>query len=233
MKINPMNRPVILNRAEALGMDFSNRALTAVLTDRKWKTKGVHLTVSFLDNPPADLRARIVLHLNAGSETANVSFRETERVDQVRIAREIDGYWSYLGTDILEIEDHLPTMNLQNFTMQTSDAEFRRVIRHEAGHTLGFPHEHMRQQLVERLDEERVINYFAARFGWRDEQTRQQVLTPLSDAAIIGTPDADNDSIMCYELPGSLTRDGKPNRGGDDINPPDAEFAASCYPRAA
>lgn len=231
VKINPVNRPVVLNRAEALGLDFSDRALTAVLTDRKWKTNGVHLTVSFLDSPSAELRARILLHLNAWSDNANVSFRETGDVGQVRIARAIDGHWSYLGTDILEIQDDEPTMNLQNFTMETSDAEFRRVVRHEAGHTLGFPHEHMRRRLVERLHEEKVINYFAAKYGWSAQQTRQQVLTPLSDAAIIGTPDADDDSIMCYELPGSLTRDGLPIRGGDDINQRDAEFAASCYPK--
>ena len=39
-------------------------------------------------------------------------------------------------------------MNLEAFTMQTPDSEFHRVVRHEAGHTLGFPHEHMRKAIV-------------------------------------------------------------------------------------
>jgi hypothetical protein len=30
----------------------------------------------------------------------------------------------------------------------TPDAEFYRVVRHETGHTLGFPHEHMRKEII-------------------------------------------------------------------------------------
>ena len=39
--------------------------------------------------------------------------------------------------------------------MRMSEAEFRRVVRHEAGHTLGFEHEHMRAGLVKRIDRRR------------------------------------------------------------------------------
>lgn len=38
-------------------------------------------------------------------------------------------------------------LRLQGFTMNTPESENKRVIRHEAGHTLGFPHEHMRKAL--------------------------------------------------------------------------------------
>ena len=36
---------------------------------------------------------------------------------------------------------------------------------------------------------------------------------------------------MCYQLPGAITRDGRPIRGGLDINPPDSAFAATVYPQ--
>ena len=36
---------------------------------------------------------------------------------------------------------------------------------------------------------------------------------------------------MCYQLPGEITRDGKPIVGGVDINATDREFAARVYPR--
>jgi len=55
---------------------------------RDWGIKGVKLTVSFLDNPPKDLRKRILQHMNAWSKTANVKFVETAKNGQVRIARE-------------------------------------------------------------------------------------------------------------------------------------------------
>src|SRR5262252_2902097 len=90
----------------------------AVLTDRKWPATGVRLTVGFLDNPPTDLRARILLHMNAWSKTANVQFSQTQVDPQVRIARaggDNGGYWSYLGTEILEIAKDQPTMNLEAF----------------------------------------------------------------------------------------------------------------------
>jgi hypothetical protein len=57
----------------------------------------------------------------------------------------------------------------------------------------------------------------------------QQVLTPLEDSAVLGTP-ADQDSIMCYQLPGQITVDGQPIRGGLDINTTDAGFAGRIYP---
>jgi hypothetical protein len=51
-------------------------------------------------------------------------------------------------------------MNLDSFTMQMPESEFHRVIRHETGHTLGCPHEHMRRELVDRIDEEKAIEFF-------------------------------------------------------------------------
>jgi hypothetical protein len=36
---------------------------------------------------------------------------------------------------------------------------------------------------------------------------------------------------MCYQIPGELTRDGKPIIGGKDIDASDAAFAARIYPK--
>src|SRR5215212_7552272 len=57
-----------------------------------------------------------------------------------------------------------------------------------------------------------------------------QVLTPLDATTIIGT-EPDQDSIMCYQLPGEITKDGAPIRGGTDINDSDARFAGLIYPK--
>jgi hypothetical protein len=122
-------------------------------------------------------------------------------------------------------------MNLQAFTMQTPESEFHRVVRHETGHTLGFPHEHMRRELVAKIDPRKAIAYFGATQGWSPEEVRQQVLTPIEEGSIRGTAHADPNSIMCYQIPGSLTRDGKPIIGGKDIDAQDYEFAGLIYPR--
>ncbi len=234
---NPANAPsgveMIPSPKEDEEGDMPKAQRLALLTSKYWGAGGVRLTVSFLDSPAADLRARIVSHMNAWSQSANVQFVEVASSGQVRIARTPgDGYWSFLGTDIRQIPAGQPTMNLDSFTMQTSESEFHRVVRHETGHTLGFPHEHMRRQIVARIDPAKAIAYFASADGWDAQTVRDQVLTPLEDATLTATPTADVTSIMCYQLPGTITVDGQPIPGGLDIDASDYALAAKLYPRA-
>jgi hypothetical protein len=208
----------------------------AVVIARKWPASGVRLSVSFLDNPPVSLRSRILRHMNAWGEQANVLFSETQGIGEVRIARldspeDMAGYWSYVGTEILEAGEDEPTLNLEGFTMRVSDAEFRRVVRHEAGHTLGFDHEHMRSEMVKRIDRQKAFAYFDRTEGWSREEVEEQVLTPLAKKSIMGTKEVDPLSIMCYQLPGSIMKNGKAIKGGSDINPNDFAFAKALYPK--
>jgi len=232
VEINPVNAPVFgpLGAVGAASDAIADPLSIAVLTSKYWGPFPRRLSVSFMESTPSDLRARIILHLNAWNRTAGISFVQTQGVGEVRISRGGGGYYSYLGTDIRLIPQNRQTMNLQGFTMSTPESEFKRVIRHEAGHTLGFPHEHMRKELVARIDREKAYEYFFRTQGWSRQVVDQQVLTPLNDATIFGTP-ADQDSIMCYQLPGSITRDGQPIRGGRDINQSDFTFAGRIYPR--
>jgi hypothetical protein len=230
--INPLNAAPVDRLTKVIPGFTPTAEHLAVLTTKYWQTKGVHLTVGFLDNPAADLRKRILLHMNAWGEFSNVKFRATKTDPQVRIARTAgDGYWSYLGTDVLSIAKDEPTMNLDSFTMDTPESEYHRVVRHETGHTMGFPHEHMRAELVAKIDPAKAIAFFERTQGWTEEEVRQQVLTPLEESSLLGTPHADPNSIMCYQIPGSITKDGQPIIGGTDIDAADKEFAAQVYPK--
>ena len=60
---------------------------------------------------------------------------------------------------------------------------------------------------------------------------RAQVLTPLDESQLVGSATADETSIMCYQLPGEITKDGKPILGGLDIDQTDKSVAASIYPK--
>lgn len=235
--VNPGNRPPGLDEDELpIGSEGEKLAIDVT---RYWGKEGAHLTVGFFETPDRALRTRILVHLNAWGHSANVVFVESDNESQVRIARWTaneaapgeDGYWSNLGTDILLIHSDRPTMNLEAFTMQTLDSEFHRVVRHEAGHTLGFPHEHMRNAIVERLDREKVIRDYMKTQGWTRQEVIDQVLTPLEESSLLGTPMAEADSIMCYEISGDLTLDGNPIVGGTDITPGDYAFAAQVYPK--
>jgi hypothetical protein len=206
----------------------------AVVTTKYWHTKGVRLTVGFLDGADSALRKHVLAHMNAWARTANVRFVASGTDPDVRIARiggPDGGYWSYIGTDILSIPRGQPTMNLEGFTMAMPESEFHRVVRHETGHTLGFPHEHMRRALVKLIDPKKAIAYFKRTQGWSAAETRQQVLTPIEESSLWGTPHPDPRSIMCYQIPGAITKNGKPIIGGVDIDRTDYAFAATVYPK--
>jgi Astacin (Peptidase family M12A) len=230
-KINPVNMPMSTAFARTVaGFEIMEPLRIAAITTKYWGPTPRRLTVSFMENTPADLRARILTHLNAWTKTGCISFVETAGIGDVRISRGRGGYYSYLGTDVLLIPKNRQTMNLDGFTMNTPESEFKRVIRHETGHTLGFPHEHMRKDLVARIDPQKAYKYFLETQGWDKATVDAQVLTPLDERTLMSTP-SDQTSIMCYQLPGSITFDGRSIIGGIDINATDYAFVGQIYPK--
>jgi predicted Zn-dependent protease len=238
VEINPANAAERREmRLSPIGRRGGERRLVLVVGHR-WPASGVRLSVQFLDAPSLALRKRILAHMNAWSKFANVRFDETRATGQVRIARldapaSMAGYWSYLGTQIEAIPEDEPTLNLDSFTMRTPESEFRRVVRHEAGHTLGFEHEHLRSELITRIDRRKAFAYYDRTEGWDREVTIEQVLTPLATRSITGTTEVDPLSIMCYQIPAEITKDGKEIPGGTDITARDRAFAATVYPPAS
>lgn len=229
--INPVNSPASRALPGIAGtMGAPDPFAIAVMTTKYWGPKRRRLTVSFMDRTPTELKNRIIGHMNAWTKTGGVSFVATSGVGDVRISRGPGGYWSYLGTDIRLIPKNGPTMNLQDFTMKTAESEYKRVVRHETGHTLGFPHEHMRKALVARIDPAKAYKWFKATYGWDKKTVDAQVLTALNEASLMGTR-PDQTSIMCYQLPGPITKDGKPIGGGTDINATDYSFCGTIYPK--
>jgi hypothetical protein len=230
MRINPVNAPMAAPIGGDSTLGVMDPLRIAVLTAKYWGPTPRQLTVSFMEDTSADLRKRILSHMNAWTKTGCISFVETNGTGDVRISREGSGYWSYLGTDIQSIPSNRPTMNLEAFSMSTPESEYHRVVRHETGHTLGFPHEHMRKELIARIDPQKAYDYFLTTQGWDKATVDAQVLTPLDDASILGTA-PDQTSIMCYQLPASITKDGRPIIGGTDINATDYAFAGRIYPK--
>jgi len=227
-EVNPQNAPIVTAAAEdeSVARAIANPLSIVVLTAKYWGPDRRTLTVSFMEQTPPDLRNRILSHMNAWQ--CAINFVYTAGTGQVRISFGPGGFWSYLGTDILHIATNRQTMNLEGFSMSTDESEYKRVVRHETGHTLGFPHEHMRRELVARIDPQKAYPYFLRTQGWNKATVDAQVLTPLDDRSIFGTP-ADQTSIMCYQLPGDITKDGKPIEGGTDINPTDRSFCQRIY----
>lgn len=232
IQINPANRPQAEQLARVLPSFAPSVEYIAALTTKWWHSGKVALGVTFLDIGDPGLRGRILQHMNAWSASANVAFSEAANGGQVRIATTAGGgYWSYIGTDILSIAADQPTMNLDSFSMGTPESEYHRVVRHETGHTMGFIHEHMRQALVEQIDPAKAYEFYLETQGWSQTVVDQQVLTPIEESSLTGTTPPDPDSIMCYQIPGSITTNGQPILGGLDIDATDYAFAAKLYRR--
>ena len=230
VKINPQNLPQ--RRGRVPPFDATPERI-AVMTTKYWSPATDVLTVGFLDNPDAELQKKILSHMNAWSKSINLKFRFSAEAPQVRIARTPNkGHWSYVGTDILKIKNELPTMNLDSFTVTTSDSEFRRVVRHETGHTLGCWHEHLRKELVELIDPDKAFIYYEKTEGWDKAEVIKQVLTPVEESSLIGTTHSEPDSIMCYEIPGAITKTGEAIIGGKDITESDYAFMGTIYPKS-
>ena len=169
IRINPANAPPVELLAEAvarsmiaLDAGILQPYSLAVLTNKYWGATGVDLTVGFMEPIDDALADRIISHGNAWGQSplgrkSNVKFRRTKTDPDIRISREGGGYWSYLGTDNRSIPKTQPTMTLSGFTMQSSEAEFKRVVRHEFGHALGFPHEQALPGILALLDFEKCI----------------------------------------------------------------------------
>jgi uncharacterized protein YkwD len=230
---NPVNAPFLSASArDMLPSHIPTPFHLAVMTGKNFRA-GTTITVQFLEDVSPALRARILSHMKAWETSANINFvpAPAGQPGMVRVTLRGDGYWSYIGTDILSVPANQPTMSLQDFDNPAMpESEFHRVVRHETGHTLGFPHEHARIQIVSLLDPQKTISYFKVTQGWDEQTIRDQILTPLSEASIMGTPNAETDSCMCYQFPGACTRNGQPIPGGLDITPDDYAFAAKVYP---
>jgi hypothetical protein len=225
---NPANAPLM---QVSFGAPLTPARLYAY-TQKYWSPGGVDLTVSFVDQPKASFRDKVLSHMNAWGEFCNVRFRWVSSGGDVRIGLDPnDGHWSYLGTDVRSVPRNQKTMNLA-LTERSGDAELRRVVSHEAGHTCGFGHEHLRRELVQKLDPQKTIAYFRRWQGWDEQVTRSNVLTPVEEASVMGSVPADDTSIMCYGISGECTLDGKPIQGGVDFSPADRTQAAKLYPKS-
>jgi len=240
IKHNPKNRgnedalASLLGTAlvEASDADVLIPQAIAIMTTKYWGPQGVTLDVFFMDVRDTTLQNRILAHMNAWSDRCNVKFTlSNSPAAKVRISTGPGGYYSYLGTDILHIPQGQQTMNLEAFNLNTPESEYRRVVRHETGHTLGCPHEHMRAEIIAKLDPNKTIAYFRAHYGWSAQTTQQQVLTPISEQSLMGTPHPEQDSIMCYEFDGACTLDGRPIIGGTDITEDDYRYMSTWYPK--
>ncbi|KAL0058797.1 hypothetical protein AAF712_014504 [Marasmius tenuissimus] len=221
----------------------------ALLKSTRWPGNGARLDVACINDPPIadNLLEEFVKLVNVWSNFCNCRFillpidpsGHNEHIAaadvRIRFSFHSDDSWSYVGTRILEHTNcQEPTMmiGVPGNHVDLSDSRLITTLQHEAGHTLGFIHEHLRPELVKRIDETKAIAYYESKFGWTAEQTKSEVLLLLSPTSGYDfSSEPDIHSIMCYVIPRHILKDGSEViSGGKELSEYDKKHAAAVYP---
>lgn len=203
----------------------------AVLSQKYWGQRVKDLTIGFMEPTSVEMRNKVLLYANRWGDFSLARFRWTQTDPIIRISFGRGGYYSYLGTDCLSIPRNQHTMNLEGLTVRTRDDEWERIVLHEFGHGLGCPHEHARKKIQDRLDYNKVVREFMRTQGWSEAEVRQQIFPTMSETSLMGASPEDEESLMCYQFSGRLTKDGTPILGGNTFSKWDKEFFAKVYPK--
>jgi hypothetical protein len=148
--------------------------------------------------------------------------------DDVRISFDpSDGFWSYIGTQALQIPLHKPTMNLGFTRNNMSDEYMMMKARHEFGHLAGLVHEHQHPD-GPQFKASRARDYFARR-GIRHDFDHQ-VLNKHTGPQYLRR-EYDPDSVMHYEVPPHITKDGSAVGANAQLSRGDKKMLRELYPK--
>ncbi len=134
-----------------------------------------------------------------------LTFKEVPSAHEAEIRigfQQGDGYWSYIGTYVLNIGQNERTMNF-GYDL-TRDPRGVDVPVHEIGHTLGFPHSHQNPFSGIIWNRDAVIDYFSGPpNNWTVEDIEHNILDKLPATMVEGSQ-WDPNSIMHYAFEAGL-----------------------------
>jgi hypothetical protein len=203
----------------------------AMQINKKW-APGRTITAGFLDGTGIQ-RKRVEPYFHEWEQYANLKFRFVldPNLCDVRISfRQDEGSWSYLGTDILAVPKSDPTMVLGWLYDDTDEEEYGRVVRHEAGHTVGFEHELQQPDAAVDWDIPKVLAYYEGPPNrWSEKDVYDQVIDKVAQPGQDFTA-FDRFSIMAYSVPAAFTKNKVEVPMNTVLSDMDKAFATKSYP---
>lgn len=204
----------------------------ALLTPHRWPVGMERLRVRFLDGD-SRVWARIVdleLGPEGWSSACGLPFEFVRTGEaEIRVSFEPGACWSHYGTICAELPQERPSMNL-DLTLDSPTRSVWRKWLHEAGHALGFIHEHGSVRSTNewpwdwpafrRWHEERGLDVEAALREWH---------CPGPPSPLVDHDAADAYSVMCYGAEGAWFTDGRPRGGSFRLSIDDRRRAREWY----
>ena len=125
--------------------------------------------------------------------------------------------------------DHL-TKAMRNEPNHWNNAELRRVVMHEFGHSLGLLHEQSYPGMVNWKKTDSVYNYYKETQGWDRDKVDFNVFEVASQFYTNGTT-YDPKSIMHYSIESWQTTDGYTLKDNYELSAGDKVLIAALYPK--
>jgi hypothetical protein len=228
------NRPKLTPKLVAQLNMAPNPALRMAMERGKYWQIGQQLKCRFLDGSKSQKsRVEAISREWEQYTTVKLKFVKTGPAE-IRISFVADsGSWSAVGNDALVAEyfgKTAPTMNYGWLRDDTDEDEYRRVVLHEFGHTLGAIHEHQSPGAGGlKWDKAAVYKAFSGPpNNWSKADIDQNILDRYSRSQTNFT-NFDPKSIMLYGFPPELFTDHKGTSSNGELSSTDKKFMKSQY----